>query len=147
MAISKDIFKQLQKEQRNQRILEMGRVEIKPKEYYIKKYEFSQVEEDLRSELEELKSELSNLKKQKTTITLPGNIVQRSVGIPVPIDQGGTGAVTAEQARTNLGVGGTTLNLGDSSTDGSWRIMVSGNNLVIERRESGSWVEKGQFQP
>lgn len=32
--------------------------------------------------------------------------------------------------------------LGDSVTNGSWRIGRSGNNLVFERRESGSWVTK-----
>lgn len=31
---------------------------------------------------------------------------------------------------------------GDPSTNGSWRIGRSGNNLVMERRESGSWVTK-----
>jgi hypothetical protein len=32
--------------------------------------------------------------------------------------------------------------LGAVSTDGSWRIIRSGNNLLLERRESGSWVTK-----
>jgi len=32
--------------------------------------------------------------------------------------------------------------LGDEATDGTWRIIRSGNNLVIERRESGSYVTK-----
>jgi hypothetical protein len=32
--------------------------------------------------------------------------------------------------------------LGNSSTDGSWRITRSGNNLVIQRREAGDWVTK-----
>jgi len=31
---------------------------------------------------------------------------------------------------------------GDSGTDGSWRITRSGNDLVIQRRVSGSWVTK-----
>lgn len=31
---------------------------------------------------------------------------------------------------------------GDKTTDGSWRFVRSGNNFVIERRESGSWVTK-----
>jgi hypothetical protein len=31
---------------------------------------------------------------------------------------------------------------GDPATNDSWRIVRSGNNLVIERRESGSWVTK-----
>lgn len=39
------------------------------------------------------------------------------------------------------------LNIGDPLTDGSWRIVVSGNDLSVQRRESGSWVEKGSFQP
>ena len=32
--------------------------------------------------------------------------------------------------------------LGDQATDGSWRFVRSGNDLVVERRESGSWVTK-----
>jgi len=37
--------------------------------------------------------------------------------------------------------------IGDSATDGSWRFIRSANNLVVERRESGSWVNKGQWTP
>ena len=36
---------------------------------------------------------------------------------------------------------------GDPSTDGTWRIKRSGNNLVFERRESGSWVTKTSMVP
>lgn len=32
--------------------------------------------------------------------------------------------------------------LGDTATDGSWRLVRSGNDLVIERRESAAWVTK-----
>jgi hypothetical protein len=32
--------------------------------------------------------------------------------------------------------------LGDSGTNGSWRFIQSGNDLVIQRRETGSWVTK-----
>jgi hypothetical protein len=32
--------------------------------------------------------------------------------------------------------------LGDSSTDGSWRIVRSGNDLVIQRLESSTWTTK-----
>lgn len=32
--------------------------------------------------------------------------------------------------------------MGDQNTDGSWRIVRSGNDLVMERRESGVWVTK-----
>ncbi len=36
---------------------------------------------------------------------------------------------------------------GDPSTNDSWRIVRSGNNLVFERRESGSWVTKSTMTP
>jgi len=36
---------------------------------------------------------------------------------------------------------------GDSSTNGSWRIVRSGNNLIMERRETGSWVTKQTITP
>ena len=39
----------------------------------------------------------------------------------------------------------TYLYFGDSGTDGSWRVGRSGTSLVVERRESAAWVEKGAF--
>lgn len=35
--------------------------------------------------------------------------------------------------------------IGNIITNGSWRIILSGNDLNFERRESGSWVPKGQI--
>jgi len=32
--------------------------------------------------------------------------------------------------------------LGDPTTDGSWRMIRSGNDLLMERRESAAWVTK-----
>jgi len=32
--------------------------------------------------------------------------------------------------------------IGDKTTDGSWRFVTSGANLVIQKREAGSWVTK-----
>jgi len=32
--------------------------------------------------------------------------------------------------------------LGDSSTDGSWRMVRSGNNLIFQRLESSTWTTK-----
>lgn len=40
-----------------------------------------------------------------------------------------------------------TVYLGDINTDGSWRFIKSGNNLSIQRRESGIWVEKTSITP
>lgn len=35
--------------------------------------------------------------------------------------------------------------IGDGATEGDWRISRDGNNLVVQRRESGVWVTKGMF--
>jgi hypothetical protein len=37
--------------------------------------------------------------------------------------------------------------LGGSQTEGAWRLIMSGNNLSIDRLESGTWVTKGVFIP
>ena len=42
---------------------------------------------------------------------------------------------------------GNYLYFGDPSTNGSWRIYISGANLVVEKREGGIWVEKSAFTP
>lgn len=33
--------------------------------------------------------------------------------------------------------------IGDAATNGSWRFYISSGNLVFEKREAGSWNEKG----
>lgn len=38
------------------------------------------------------------------------------------------------------------LYFGDSVTNGSWRIYISSGNLVVEKRETGSWIEKGRYE-
>jgi len=38
----------------------------------------------------------------------------------------------------------TTAYFGDSATNGTWRITKDVDDLVIERRESGSWIEKSR---
>jgi hypothetical protein len=35
--------------------------------------------------------------------------------------------------------------LGDKTIDGSWKIGISGSSLIVYRRESGTWVEKGGY--
>lgn len=36
---------------------------------------------------------------------------------------------------------------GDEDTDGTWRIIPDGNNLVSQRRESGTYVTKQTITP
>ena len=35
--------------------------------------------------------------------------------------------------------------LGDPTVDGSWKLVISGTSLLVQRREGGSWVTKGSF--
>jgi len=48
---------------------------------------------------------------------------------------------------TSSSGGANPLYIGDSGTDGSWRFIIVGNDLSVQRRESGVWVEKGSFMP
>ena len=38
------------------------------------------------------------------------------------------------------------LYIGNQDVDGSWRLVRSGNDFSFQRRESGTWVEKGSMQ-
>lgn len=111
----------------------------------------SELESSLSSVMEELdyikngrkdvlsKQEVANLFKMLP----PTN--QRSVSIPVTIDQGGTGVTTLAAAQalfSGVITSGNYFYFGDSTTNGSWRIYDNGTNLITERRESGVWVEK-----
>jgi len=62
-------------------------------------------------------------------------VVQRSVSIPVTVDQGGTGRT--DNNEFYLG--------GPSTAEGTWRFRISGTDIVAERLESGSWIQKGGF--
>lgn len=35
---------------------------------------------------------------------------------------------------------------GDRDTNGSWRFVTDGDDLAVQRRESGAWVEKSLFR-
>ena len=40
-----------------------------------------------------------------------------------------------------------TVNFGDPTTEGTWRMTIDTGNLVIQYRTGGNWVEKGKFEP
>ena len=69
------------------------------------------------------------------------------------------GSITSSSMSSSGGISGQYLNLssyahasavyigGDGSSDGSWRIVIDGNDMVFERRESGTWVWKQKITP
>lgn len=94
--------------------------------------------EDHQREINQMRKEMRDLTQRMERIgNLKFNLpqtVQRSVSIPVTVDQGGTG-------RTDNLV----VNIGPATTNGSWRFSLSGNDLIAERLEAGLWVNKGGF--
>lgn len=69
-----------------------------------------------------------------------------SAGTTLYIKESGTGN-TGWTAVTAGGSSSNPIYFGNSTTNGSWRIGTSGNNLVQERREGGVWVEKVAATP
>lgn len=53
----------------------------------------------------------------------------------------GDGSFSIELSSMAAGV----FYLGPAANDGSWRFRVSGTDLLVERKESGVWVEKGSY--
>jgi len=37
--------------------------------------------------------------------------------------------------------------LGSKTTDGTWKLWRDGDDLLLSRRESGVWVDKGGYNP
>lgn len=50
-------------------------------------------------------------------------------------------------SRVELENAAAALYFGPSATDGTWRFIRSGNNIVLERRESGNYVTKDTWTP
>lgn len=131
---------------------------------YAKEEDYLTSMEEMRKEMNRMTRELQSLKDVTKSFKMPNVFAmpnQHRLSIPVATDEGGTGSTTRPQSgqmpvadsNGNYQPGyasipsGAYLYFGDASTDGSWRIYVSGVNLVIEKRESGSWVEKGSYLP
>jgi hypothetical protein len=71
-------------------------------------------------------------------------------GTDLTVDEGGVNVTSGD---LNLADGDVVASaddafyLGDPDTDGTWRIIRDGNNLVHQRRESSAWVTKQTITP
>jgi hypothetical protein len=110
---------------------------------------------DLQKKIDALQKEVKEAREiAEQPIFAPGG--SGVIGIPPP--EGNEGKVLTvtgnkakwETATASSGSGHTdeeTLSLGDATADGSWQLTISGTDLLVQKRESGSWVTKGTFLP
>jgi hypothetical protein len=111
---------------------------------------------DLQKKIDALQKEVKEAREMaEQPVFMPGG--SGVVGIPPP-ETGADGQVLTvsnrkaawKDATGGSGSGHTdeeTLSLGDATTDGSWQLTISGTDLLVQKRESGSWVTKGTFLP
>lgn len=85
-----------------------------------------------------------------------------STNASVILNQSGYSILHADDAEVNVGVTANQVDItnasvtvesafamyfGDPATDGTWRMIRSGSNFLVQRRESGSYVTKQTFTP
>ena len=85
-----------------------------------------------------------------TTSSFPA-LKRSTTGLAVRLaDDSADAPITASNVTASsdfIGSSTSCLYLGATGTDGSWRFCRSSNDLVVSRRESGSWVAKGTWAP
>ncbi len=63
-------------------------------------------------------------------------------GVLTPVNEGDKIEIASAKVDSNKA-----FYLGAEDADGSWRFIRSGEDLLIARRESGVWIEKGAYLP
>jgi len=112
-----------------------------------KKYADIKTIEALKKEIDALKKSLKEF--QEILPMLGGSGV-----IGIPNADGQSGKYLSNDGNKPVwktvtgGSGGQGYNdLGDPTVDGSWQIIIDGDNLSFQKMEGGSWVEKGAMLP
>lgn len=98
------------------------------------------VDDEFKKELSKLKKEIESLWDSLPVFTGGGSGV---IGLP-GLDNN-SGQLLMNDGGKPVWYKGTVLPIGDQGTDGSWRLFIDGENLVIQRRESGEWADKGTY--
>lgn len=101
---------------------------------------------ELENEIENLRGIVERIKNVLPTLGAKGG--SGVIGIPNPEGQNEK-VLTVEnnqaiwKTSTAASSNADPLYIGDPETDGSWRFTIVGTTLSHQRRESGTWVEKG----
>ena len=107
----------------------------------------------IREEYEKLRNEYDDLKSELKRMRDHPDVEVRLIHAPFPDKSKHLGEFLTNDAQ-NVKWGPIYDNeitpvipIGHPNVDGSWRIIVSGTALSIQKRESGSWNEKGGYVP
>jgi len=100
--------------------------------------------------LEVMKAEYVRLWEELAEMKKNPNVEVRVLHAPFPNSEGRSGQFLTNDPQNVkwgqlYGAGIPTIPIGDPNEDGSWRIVVDGTALAVQKRESGVWVEKGAF--
>ena len=120
---------------------------VKDTEKETRKFAEEKSVEDLKKEVTELKDLLEKFKQILPMLGARGG--SGVLGLPIPTGQSGKFLTTDgnQFSWATVSSNSDPLNIGDPTVDGNWRITVSGTNLSFQRRESGTFVEKGTMTP
>lgn len=130
-------------------IVKEVRVETEYKEIPKKLYETKI--EDLGKEVRKLKKDLVETRRiAESPLIGPGG--PGVIGIPPPEPHPDSYVLSVNKGKAvwssaSGGSSSSVFYLGDPTVDGTWRLFVSGTDLLVQRLESGTWVEKGSFLP
>lgn len=101
-------------------------------------------DKDLRAEIESLKKELEVFKQ---ILPLGGSGV---IGLPMMashagqvLTNDGNAPLWSDASSSSGGSSANPFYIGDSTTNGSWRLFIVGTDLSFQRLELGIWTEKG----
>jgi len=103
-------------------------------------------------QLEVMKAEYVRLWEELAEMKKNPNVEVRVLHAPFPNSEGRSGQFLTNDPQNVkwgpiYGAGDPSIPIGDPDTDGSWRIVVDGTALAVQKRESGVWVEKGAYTP
>lgn len=122
-------------------------IRIEPKKE-TKTYAEEKLVQELKNQIEELKKEVQASKKYpmqdwgfRTGKIIPNTSNQEGKFLT------NSGNKLLWATVTGSSSGSDPFYIGDPDTDGSWRFTIVGDNLSVQRRESGSYVEKAAFNP
>ena len=117
---------------RKKRMSDESAPSSRPVSYFVRKEEMESVIDQLTAQIAELQDVIERLSSEAVSKK------------PAILGIQSTGGLQRSGETVNLDAG-QFIYFGQPTSNGTWRLYVSGTDIVAERLESGSWVAKGGF--